>query len=150
MTKLDAEGHVVRFDADEICLGAHLPNAKRWLVFTPNVHGMYTARVCRADLVHTTDPEFEKGGTSKEGWSSCRAGPSFAKAGASSLAIVAELLQLIKHGLDVLEPVDVHTLMEKQRDGVILSLMSVEHKHGASDALKKIKARIVAGGNQQD
>ncbi|KAA8497524.1 Copia protein [Porphyridium purpureum] len=84
MTKLVAEGHDVRFDADENRFRVRVPNSKRWLVFAPDAHGMYTAMIRRADLVHTTGPAYKKAATNKDNRNSCRAGPSSAKAWTSS------------------------------------------------------------------
>jgi hypothetical protein len=59
-----------------------------------------------------------------------------------------ELEQIL--GKKVWTPVDVRTLTAEQRSGVIRSSMFLKEKFLATGEFEKLKARLVAGGDQQN
>jgi hypothetical protein len=59
-----------------------------------------------------------------------------------------ELEQML--GKKVWTPVDVRTLTAEQRSGVIRSSMFLKEKFLATGEFEKLKARLVAGGDQQN
>lgn len=63
-------------------------------------------------------------------------------------ALIKELGQMITK--DVFEYVDFKTLTKAQRKNVICSSIFMNEKYNAKGVIVKLKARLVAGGNQQD
>ena len=62
--------------------------------------------------------------------------------------IVAELQQMLDK--NVWHPIHAQGLSSKERRAIIRSSMFLKDKYLASGAFEKFKARLVAGGNQQD
>ncbi|KAA8494424.1 Retrovirus-related Pol polyprotein from transposon TNT 1-94 [Porphyridium purpureum] len=65
-------------------------------------------------------------------------------------AIVSEMFQMTKHDKNVMEPVHLASLSSNQRKLIIPSHLLLKKQTWPDGTLKKIKARLVAGGNMQD
>ncbi|KAA8493869.1 Copia protein [Porphyridium purpureum] len=77
---------------------------------------------------------------------------AYRQCGAGALqAVVAEVAQMLpRHGKDVLHPVALRNMSWAQRRMIIPSHLFVKAQIWANGDLKKMKARLVAGGNLHD